>query len=239
MEKTYYKAVLLVLASESLLYNELKNLYVKYIQSSTDIKVYFVYAGKVTFVPQDYDLVYENLVESVIQPHPAKKVVQALQHIDSKHTYDYLVRTNISTFWVFDKLLSRLSTLPRLNTITGRIGYFSPKYVVGSDMVISKNLIDQLLAQPEKVYLTHNGRYLPEDRILSEFFTETCNADILDGINSVKYLENVTIDSFKDELDNVSAAVDHFRVKNSVNRNIDILIHKELLARYYPNLKVQ
>ena len=56
---------------------------------------------------------------------------------------------------------------------------------------------------------------------------------------AVKYLENVTIDSFKDELDNVSAAVDHFRVKNSVNRNIDILIHKELLARYYPNLKVQ
>jgi hypothetical protein len=210
----------------------------KYIDSNPSIKVYFVYAGNVSFVPQEYALVYKDLVESVIQPHPAKKVAQALQYINSKHSYDYLVRTNISTFWVFDKLLDRLNTLPKLDTITGRIGYFPPKYVVGSDMVISKNLIDQLLVQPEKIYLIHKGRYLPEDRILSKFFTETCKASILDGIPSVKYLENVTIESFKQELDTVSSKVDHFRVKNSVNRDIDILIHKELLARYYPNVKV-
>jgi hypothetical protein len=233
MEKTYYKAVLLVLASESSLYNELKNLYVKYIQSNPSIKVYFVYAGKVSFVPQQYDLVYEDLTESVIQPHPAKKVVKALQYINNTHDYDYLVRTNISTFWVFDKLINRLNTLPKINTITGRIGYFPPKYVVGSDMVVSKDLIDQLLLQPEKVYLTHNGKYIPEDRILSEFFTNICGANILDGVESVKYLENVTSSNFRYALIGLSPSIDHFRIKNSEDRQVDIEIHNVLLDMYY------
>lgn len=233
MVKSYYKAVILVLASESTLYNAFKNIYTKYMFTNYNIKVYFVYAGNVSFVPQEHDLIYLDLKECVIQPHPAKKVVRALQYINSVHDYDFLVRTNLSTFWVFDKLLDRLNTLPTTKTVTGRIGYFSPKYVVGSDMIVTKDLIDILVDNPTKAYLEHQGRYIPEDRILSEFFTNHCNARILDGQDYVQNIEHSTLESLHTDSEEISSRIDHFRVKNVTDRSLDLKIHEILLNRYY------
>lgn len=233
MVKSYYKAIILVLASESTLYNTFKNIYTEYMSTNANIKVYFVYAGNISFVPQEYDLIYSDLKESVIQPHPTKKVVRALEYINSVHDYNFLVRTNLSTFWILDKLLNRLNTLPTQKTITGRIGYFSPKYVVGSDMVVTKDLIDLLVNDPAEAYLEHKGKYIPEDRILSEFFTNHCNAQIIDGQKYVQNIEQATMENLYTHSEEISPFIDHFRVKNLVDRSIDFKIHKILLNRYY------
>lgn len=233
MEKSYYKGILLVLASESDLYNSFKETYVKYMFKNPHIKVYFVYAGNTAFSPKEYDLVYTDLKESVIQPHPAKKVIRALEYINSKHSYDFLIRTNLSTFWVLDRLVSRLNSLPTTGTITGRIGYFAPKYVVGSDMIVSKDLVDLLLSSPDKVYLEHTGKYIPEDRILSEFFTLECNAQILDGEKYVQNIERTSLPTLYTDSQERSAHIDHFRVKNCDDRVLDLKIHEILLERYY------
>ena len=233
MAKSYYRAIILILASESTLYNAFKNIYTEYMSSNSNIKVYFVYAGNVSFVPQEHDLIYQELKECVIQPHPTKKVVRALQYINSVHDYDFLIRTNLSTFWVFDKLLDRLNTLPTTKTISGRIGYLSPRYVVGSDMVVTKDLVDILAYNPAKTYLEHNGKYIPEDRILSEFFTNHCAAQILDGQDYVQNIENSTLQSLYKDSEEISSCIDHFRVKNVADRSLDLKIHEILLNRYY------
>jgi hypothetical protein len=233
MAKSYYRAVILVLASEGALYNAFKNIYTKYMFSNYNIKVYFVYAGNVSFVPQEYDLIYPELKECVVQPHPTKKVVRALQYINSVHDYDFLIRTNLSTFWVFDKLLNRLNMLPTTKTVSGRIGYFSPKYVVGFDMVVTKDLVDILVDNPAKAYFEHTGKYIPEDRILSEFFTNRCGAQILDAQDYVQNIENSTSQSLYKDSEETLSCIDHFRVKNVSDRSLDLKIHEILLNRYY------
>lgn len=235
MEKSYYKAIILVLASESELYNELKEIYKKYKDLEPSIKVYFVYSGQVSFVPEDCDLVYSDLKETVLQPHPAKKVVRALEHINKVHNYDYLIRTNLSTFWVFDRLLKRLNTLPTSNVLTGRPGFVRPLYVVGSDMVVSKDLVDKLLTDKYKAYIPYEGKYIPEDRILSEFFTGECGVEILADEKHFVAIETWTefdkLELYCKIFKNTNA--DHYRAKNYKNRSVDIHIHKELLKHYY------
>lgn len=235
MEKSYYKAIILVLASESELYNQFKEIYKKYKDLEPSIKVYFVYSGQVSFIPEDCDLVYPELKENVLQPHPAKKVVRALEHINAAHNYDYLIRTNLSTFWIFDNLLKRLSILPTSNLLTGRPGHVLPLYVVGSDMIVSKDLIDKLLENKTKVYIPYAGKYIPEDRILSEFFTGECGVEILADEKHLQLIETWTeFDKFELYCKIIkNTNIDHYRVMNFKNRSVDIHIHKELLKHYY------
>lgn len=235
MEKPQYKAVLLVLASETLpLYAKLKEVQEKFINTNKDIKVFYVYAGKVSFEPKNHDLVYPELTESVIQPHPAKKVVKALEYICDICTFDYLVRTNISTFWLFDRLLARLNSLPKLPIVSGRLGVLKPDFVVGSDMVITGSLIYKLIENQKEVYLQHKGRYIPEDRILSEFFTNNCKAKIVPAEHAVHQLEKLTNTDNIDLIKAPTDKVDHFRVKNLYDRDtIDPAVFTILYDLYY------
>jgi len=232
----HYKAIILVLASEGPLYNEFKSLYEKYLDCSPDIKAFFTYAGKVSFSPKEHDLVYPDLQENILQPWPTKKVVRALEYIDANYSYDYIVRTNLSTFWVFNRLIARLNTLPKHNVISGRVGYIPPEFVVGTDMVISRNLIQALIHNQHQAFKDYKGKYIAEDRILSEFFTEFCGVPLIPDNKSVRNVERLTEYSqiyVQKCISRDPAYIDHYRVKNVADRQIDINVIKDLISYYY------
>jgi len=74
-------------------------------------------------------------------------------HIDNKIQYDFIVRTNLSSIWDFDKLQSYLETLPKNNIYTGHIGpyyhlqhhHFLFYFIGGMGIIMSRDVCQLLL----------------------------------------------------------------------------------------------
>ena len=201
-----------------------------------NVKVFFVYGKGTTFERKEYDLVYDDVRESVIPPWPTTKVIKAMEYIDANYNYDFLIRTNLSTFWDFDGLLKRLDTLPDKLCLTGRMGYIAPPFVVGTGMIVNRYMITEIVKNAAMVNVTY-GKYVAEDRILSEFFSNVMKAPILPSthIHNIETLETDDIDTILKEIQKgKQAGKDHFRIKNMKDRMlIDTAVAKALCKEYY------
>ena len=151
-----YKAIILVLASEdnervpeSLrpFYPYLKKAYESYMFEHPDIKVLFVYGGGTTFERKEHDLVYDHVPETY-HPGMLTKTLYAIEYIHNNFEYDYIIRTNLSQFWIFHRLVNRLDKLPKEKCVTGThvtIRYKDSdriylQYTAGYDLHISRDL---------------------------------------------------------------------------------------------------
>lgn len=82
----------------------------------------------------------EELFENIII-----KTINAMEYCTKKKTYDFVVRTNLSSVWDMDKLQSYLQTLPKTNIYTGPRGpyyhlkelYFMFYFVGGMGIIMS------------------------------------------------------------------------------------------------------
>lgn len=238
MEKNYYKAILLVLASDnSPIYKSFKSVYRAYLYKNPNIKVLFVYGNCSLFNQMDYDLVFNDIEENYY-PGMITKTVRALEYINQHYTYDYLIRTNLSTFWDFDLLIHRLSRLPATNCLTGTLRTCvygreqSPMYVAGVDLILSYDLVKELVKEQNKLCSLR----LPEDWALSQFFIDRNLMPKPSCPGAIHHMDKFPQFSEQDVLTEISLAKqmnhDHFRLKNR-NRDIDIKIAESLLKEYY------
>ena len=241
--KKHYRAILLVLAHEVDRYNPelykfFKKVYELYLDTNPNIKVFFTYAGKITFTPNEYDLVYPEVIETPIQPHATTKVINAMEYIDNNYSYDFLIRTNLSTFWNFESLLNRLDALPDKLCFSGHRGMFSPPMVTGIGMIISKDIISKIIEHKNLINLPYNKQYIAEDRLISDFITNYLNVKIIPAYN-VFFIEKLTTTEVDDYMETIiikatNLNVDHFRIKNLANRQaIDAAVMSILLKTYY------
>ena len=238
MEKPFYKAIILVLASDNdPLYSFFKKVYESYMHENPNIKVFFTYGGGTTFERQTYDLVYDDLKETVMPPDITMKVTRAIEFIDNNFSYDFLIRTNLSTFWDFEKLLQRLETLPKTRCLVGRVNAV-PNSVTGTSMVISSDLIKPMLAHQHLINQKF-PKYIAEDRLLSGIITNQLGVEIIQSNRFIQLFEKHT-EYNEEEITSIikqakTTDVDHYRVKNfRGNRmEIDTQIMRLLLKIYY------
>ena len=173
----HYLAIMLVLASddESLantnwsvprIYPEwkpmfpyFKRVWEAYHQRHERIKVLYVY-GDSYIEEQPYHLIYRHVRENNY-PGMITKTLLAMQDIDKTYDYDFLIRTNLSTFWDLNRLAIRLETLPKQKCLVGTViekhevlqmcshftvnSFLPEKYVAGYDMVISRDLVQGIV----------------------------------------------------------------------------------------------
>jgi len=237
----HYKIIVLVIATTGGVYDEFRKIYSKYSDTNNHIKVLFAY-GKPSIGDHQYsskDLVFDT-IEDNYYPGMLKKTLYALKHINNTYSYDFLVRTNLSTFWVFDKLLQRVSSLPTTNVVSGtfrkavdNFGRQLPEYISGTGIVLSRDMVDVLVS--DKTIL--DTEY-PEDFAISNCF-------VTKGIRLTRAVprpiclleQNRAINPSDIEklLElNTSTNIDHYRIKSSVDlRHQDIHIANKLLNFYY------
>ena len=212
------------------------------------IKVFFTYGAGISFEPKTHDLYYPDLRETITPPWTARKVIRAMDHIESNYNYDFLVRTNLSTFFYFDELLNRLSALPALRCISG-IPSILPgsKHVVGTGMILSRDIVRQIILYSNRINIPHR-MYVAEDKMISDFVVHTLGVD---PIFSDDFSENKTILRLekipffeREELYRLVASprnrkVFHFRIKNIYGKRmtIDIPIMQTLKDLFYPSIQ--
>ncbi len=92
---------------------------------------------------------HESLVPGIIN-----KTLLSLEALQpSLHEYDYIIRTNLSSFYVFPKLLTFLETLPRANCYGGvplfpcelSPEFLNIRFIWGAGIIMSNDVVQTLL----------------------------------------------------------------------------------------------
>lgn len=250
--KQHYKAILLVIASSDEANDNyflkkiqpesrpffpiLKRIYQAYMNECEDIKIFFVYGDSGIKGANDCDLVFD--IPENDYPGIITKTISAMEYVNQNYDYDFIIRTNLSTFWDLDKLSKRLDDLPKTNCIAGTPIVFKGKntdhieYIAGHDIVFSKDLITCIIDHKEEVINTPvygNLEDLSLYRIISKYMTPTKIIDdrnrCVAGVIKEKY--DISVKIFQQR------NADHYRVKNIKNRMDDKIILQRLLLETY------
>ena len=258
--KPKYDAVILVIASQDSdvqntryiierlkpewkpLYSFMKNIWLQYFEANPNIKVVFVYGGGAKeFEPQEHDWIFPEVFES---NHPGiiEKTMKAMQKANDLYDFDFLIRTNLSTFWDLNKLQARLQELPKTKCLTGTeiksrdtLGN-SYHYIAGFDLLMTRDLVEEILPHSkdivdQKVYCNM------EDLSICTAVKKYTNVGITSSNKSQAL--SISMSPFNQQLYKKTSSflmngfVDHARVKTRVDRNADKQILSNLLHDIY------
>lgn len=242
-EKPYYKAILLVLASDNTpLYQEFRKVYQAYLDSNPNIRVFLVYGNQYSFEPQSYDLVYNDIEENY-NPGMITKTVRAIEYIDANYDYDFLIRTNLSTFWHLDGLFSRLKNTPTQKCFTGSLiscrykDQSSPQYIAGVNLILSRDLVKHLIDDQDEMCQWK----LPEDWAMSQVLINRGFTPVHAVPSPIHFMEKFVNTDQQPIYHEISIAQkhhrDHYRIKNTKvpgqRQLIDLTVANILLKEYY------
>ena len=218
----HYRAIILAVASDNQpVYKFFRKLLQTYLDLNPSIKVFLTYGKGTTFERMEHDIIFDDIKED-----PGKamiiKTIRSMEYITENYDYDYLIRTNMSTFWDFKTLLKRLDSLPKERCLAGsRLGWYPPPYIVGTGLIVDKGMVidliknQHLILTPERLASKLVGT--PEDRVFSEFFSNVLGAK-LRPLNSIFNIETLNTPDEEEIRFHIqtgkSLGVDHFRIKN-------------------------
>ena len=124
IDKKHYKTIILIIASV----NEINNYFIKcweqYMNEYNDVKSYFVYSDP----DIEYDImVYENKLvckttENFV-PGIFNKTNIAMQFCNTMYSYDYILRTNLSSFFHIPSMIKSLENQPNTNFIASPFSF--------------------------------------------------------------------------------------------------------------------
>ena len=235
-----YRALVLVLASDSnALFKMFKSVWEQMMFTEPDVGIFFVYGGKEVALTQPWDLVFRHIPESY--PVRLHKVYEAFALLDRLFDYDFMVRTNLSTFWVLGRLLRQLDRLPTKLCYVGD-GPLPPWraaherwYLSGTDTIVNRYMITSLVQQRDKL-----NWHVPEDDAMGQFFHIKLGAPLVSS--NMHFMEHLQPEGLESQISSEIASADalgqsHFRIKSrgstSMRTIIDGKIARALLQHYY------
>jgi len=203
-----------------------------------NIGIFFVY-GKLSDLLEDYDSETDFIFDDIPESYPVyiHKTIRAFEILNLKYNFDYLVRTNLTTFWDLTKLEINLEKLPKEKCYygDGPLPTYDHKgyYVSGTDTIVSRDLVDKILENKEKIEYTYI-----EDASMGLFFHVYLKTHII--VSNMCFYEDIA--NYKLEYDKINNRfleatknnIDHYRVKNKINREYnDLFIYRFLLKKIY------
>lgn len=232
-----YKFIFVVLSSDKLTidnpyygnekrYNKFKILnkiiYDKFIN---DIKFFFIeYDNKLEEnIIELNDYIYIKGDEMPLNPNTLLKTTQAIEYINNKYNYDYIIHTNLSSIWNIPVLLSLYDNIPRTNFFGGHLLF--NHFITGTGIFFSNDLIPLLINIKTDTNIFFNNN----DVAITAYMV---NNNI--PIYNLQYMLNYKWDQIINDyytneyLDNIL----YFRIKNSSDE-IDKNISEYLLEKLY------
>lgn len=220
----HYKAIILAIYNESLdVYSLLKlKSHSYYSVFSKDIKIFYI-----TFrenqdeeVVEEGEFLYFRGTES-FKPGIITKTMGALKYISQKYSYDYAVRTNVSTIINCENLLDYLNTTPKTN-YTGGFVIFNSFYS-GIFVLFSKDMAKVL----SSIDLQHENIYEEMDDVLIMQMIQKRQLPVFDITQTkyrIEYCTTGDISSHNDIGENIKKYenVLCYRVRNDIDRRIDL-----------------
>lgn len=250
--KRHYKVMVVVLASgDTPFFDQDRRVWHLYKDRHPDIKVFIVYGHpfpKDAGAPRaDSDLYYPDLPSSEFPQRGVttrrdfmmmiRRTIRAMQFVDEHYSYDWFVRTNLSTFWNWFELMAHLDALPSHDCYSGD-GPFLDEYLSGYDTIVNGYMVREFLKHTDGIL---SDDRLHEDQALGRVFHTIMGAPFLPS--RIHFMEHFRTTSTQEDirrsiLEGMAKHADHYRVKNtdegvSRRRQIEEPIFRELLHAIY------
>ena len=148
------KILMLVISSDtSPVYARHREVWKTYMNSHPDIDCSFITYRPLVFVPTRTD---DTLLLRGFDHYETifRKTIEALQYFLSRKSYDYVVRTNLSSVWDLLGLRSFLETAPRERFYAGQAGLHAETgiaFASGAGIVMSLDVVRTLLVNQRTV----------------------------------------------------------------------------------------
>tara|TARA_B100000767_G_scaffold110418_1_gene105701 strand:+ start:11192 stop:11953 length:762 start_codon:yes stop_codon:yes gene_type:complete len=146
-ETTDIKIAILIISDKNTKNNRWiyeKEIWKKYMNKYKNIDCFFIECSDNNKINTNEKTINSKCKESLI-PGIYQKTLHSLKQLKNK--YNYYIRTNLSTFVIFNNLLKQLKKIPNNKYIyTGIINIFSKiKYISGTCIILNNNTVNILL----------------------------------------------------------------------------------------------
>mgnify|MGYP006132784985 FL=1 len=146
-ETTDIKIAILIISDKNTKNNRWiyeKEIWKKYTNKYKNIDCFFIECSDNNKINTKENTINSKCKESLI-PGIYQKTLHSLKQLKNK--YNYYIRTNLSTFVIFNNLLKQLKKIPNNKYIyTGVVGVFSKiKYISGTCIILNNNTVNILL----------------------------------------------------------------------------------------------
>jgi hypothetical protein len=232
------KTIILVIASRGDIYDQFIFKYwipfINYIKDSgkKDIEIFLIFGTNV--YTKDFDEIKENILKFDCDengsfgswtPGILQKTIKGMEFIDSNYEYDYIFRTNLSSFLIFDNFIKIVESLENNKVYCGVINdYYIKKYISGAGIFISKDLVKYLINNENKL------QYNIVDDVAIGYLLQTFIQNPLHRVDiCINYFNENTAYNYINEIINNNHY--HVRIKNS-DRNLDIM-YIDFLTNYF------
>jgi hypothetical protein len=170
------------------------------------------------------------------QQHPQSQN-QYPEYINNTYNYEFIIRTNLSTVFHIPNLLEYLYIIPNTNSCGG-FNYRS--FITGTGIFLTRDVANQIVENFLKYDITKFNEDIIISGLLNKFKTPYYNCKqfykwclVIDEQteNYGEYFWVPTNGQFKDF--DFPENILQFRIKNTLDRNVDILYFKLLLKKIY------
>jgi hypothetical protein len=227
------KVLVLIVTSDDLpVYTELQNIWRSYMHRDHEhVEAYFI-RGNPNLAHEyeiEEEIIWSRCQESLI-PGILTKTIMSLEAMlpRIKSEFDYVLRTNLSSFYVFPRLLEFLKQCPRTNFYGGSpIGKHDLYIGSGSGFLMSPD-IAELLVKNKQYFINNASTY--DDVIIGNLLK--CRGIWL---QTHPRMDCYTMKDWYGQKDNIPDTMFHFRIKNPEQLRLkdDVYIQSQLLDIFY------
>lgn len=222
--------VLIIASDDQPVYVKFQQIWRSYMHLDPEhVEVYFMKSDP--DLPTDSEIVDDTIYikgnESII-PGIIQKTLASMELFQSRlNEFDYVLRTNLSSFYVFPRLLNFLKLLPTERCYCGVIGGGEIGYVSGAGFLLSPDLVKILIDGKEIIVEDPDNDDVAIGHYLNNFNIPLLSANRQDFLSLHSWLLNK---------DYISPNIFHFRVKQenpALREYEDIFIQSALLKKFY------
>jgi hypothetical protein len=250
LSKELKTLILIITTDDQPFYKEAQKIWKTYMNSDPDhFEAYFLRGNPdlgTLFEISKNDLTVktqESLVPGIIN-----KTILGMEALEPRlDEFDYVIRTNLSSFYPFENLRNFLSKLPRKNCYAG-ISLYQPKslglppgldnvpFISGAGVILSSDLAKMLIKK--HLELDKYKAEMPDDVFLGLFYQKNLVRQI-----PAQRWDYPTYEGWVKNNHKIEDHAYHFRAKRSYNVRAtvdpyedELLTLKALLKKYYPDL---
>jgi hypothetical protein len=216
------KIIILIIASHAEHYDKMINIWKKYMNNHPNITSFFIMNNE--NIPEDViveqDIMYVNSNETYV-PGILHKTVKCIEYCLNNFEFDFIYRTNLSSFLVLDKLYDFININKSID-YGGVIGFYEGIYYSsGSGFFISKDTCKYLVDNESKLKI-----HLIDDIAIGELLIKKYEITPILRINTFEH-ENCDFNIFKNNY------IFHFRCKFENRSEVTISTMNKLYDLFY------
>lgn len=174
-DKVAYRLVILIIASRSPHYDEFKKCWVAYASKFPEVKCFFLYSDPSI----DVDVIVDkdtitHKYEEWYEPGILFKTIAGMEICSQLFYYDYLLRTNLSSFIHIPRILEFLKTQPTTNYTASKQNIYREGVcgLSGAGFILSRDVVQSFLHIITENKLTNDVILLPDDVAISQILKD-------------------------------------------------------------------